>query len=83
MEEENYLQITNYIGGKDYLQYLKEDFTLSSEDAKADTPLQLEDKIIAKFKSENQLGFLEELELREQVFKQMLVIRIRTGCSIR
>ena len=68
---ENYLQLTNYIGGKDYLQYLKEDFTLSSEDAKADTPLQLEDKIIAKFKSENQLVFLEELELREQVFKQI------------
>ena len=68
---ENYIKLVDYKEGQDYLNYLKEDFTLCAEDAKPETPLQLEDNIVAKFKSENQLGFLEEMELREKIYKQI------------
>ena len=68
---ENFINLIGYAQGQDYLSYLKEDFTLCAEDAQPETPLQLEDNIIAKFKSENNLGVLEELELREKIFKQI------------
>lgn len=57
--------------GGDYLKYLKEDFVLCAEDALPEAPQELEDKIVAKYKAENQLGFLEEMELRERLFRHI------------
>ena len=68
---ENYIKLVDYKEGVDYLKYLKEDFVLSEENTTPDTAEQLEDKIVSKYKNENQLGFLEEMELREQIFRQI------------
>lgn len=68
---ENYFKLFHFDGANDYLNYLKEVFTLSSEEAQPETPTQIEDKIIAKYKIENELGFLQELELRERIFKDI------------
>ena len=68
---ESYLKLSNFAQGQEFLNYLKEDFTLCKEDEIPETPLQIEDQIIAKYKIENQLGFLEEMELREKLFKHI------------
>lgn len=68
---ESFLKLIDYSAGVDYLNYLKEDFVLCAEDASPEAPQVLEDNIVAKYKKENQLGFLEELELREKLFRHI------------
>mgnify|MGYP004604553129 CR=1 FL=1 len=52
----------------DYLAYLDDCFYQPDEDVEPLKIEELEDAIIAKFKSENALGFLEEMELREVLY---------------
>ena len=52
----------------DYLAYLDDCFYQPDEDVELLKIEELEDAIIAKFKSENALGFLEEMELREVLY---------------
>ena len=68
---ENYLNYVNYENKNEYINYLKEDFVLCREDERPETPQVLEDKIISKYKLENKIGFLEELELREIIYKRI------------
>lgn len=52
----------------DYLAYLDDCFYQPDEDVEPLKMEELEDAIVAKFKSENTLGFLEEMELREVLY---------------
>ena len=52
----------------DYLAYLDDCFYQPDEDVEPLKMEELEDTIVAKFKSENALGFLEEMELREVLY---------------
>lgn len=52
----------------DYLAYLDDCFYQPDEDVELLKMEELEDAIVAKFKSENALGFLEEMELREVLY---------------
>mgnify|MGYP004539165577 FL=1 len=52
----------------DYLAYLDDCFYQPDEDVEPLKMEELEDAIVAKFKSENALGFLEEMELREVLY---------------
>lgn len=52
----------------DYLAYLDDCFYQPDEDVEPLKMEELEDAIVAKFKSENALGILEEMELREVLY---------------
>ena len=52
----------------DYLAYLDDCFYQPEEDVEPLKMEELEDGVVSKFKAENALGFLEEMELREVLY---------------